>query len=215
MLSKRNTVVGLSIVAVFVLGVAVVSAQGNGNGNGNNGRGRNNGSNGIATQAFTGNQGNQQGNQSSNQHLGQLDLDLQFGEVVDADLSDEIIEALTITLLDEYAARDAYDDIIEQLGQVRPFINLTEAESTHALALESLFNRYGLELPEAHEVEIPEYETVAEACSDAYELEVANVDLYDTYLPLVSDYPDITLVMTTLRDASLDKHMPALAGCSG
>lgn len=211
MLSRRTTVIGLRIVAVFVLGVAVVSAQGYGNGNGNNGRGRDNGWNGIATQDFTDNQANQ----SSNQHMGQLDLDLQFGEVVDADLSDEIIEGLTITLLDEYAAYDVYDDIMEQLGEVRPFINLREAEANHALALESLFTRYGLELPEAIDVDVPEFATVTEACTWAYDIEVANVGLYDVYLPFMSDYPDITLVMTTLRDASLEKHMPALAGCSG
>ena len=226
MLSRKNLFIGLSIVAVFVLGVAIVSAQGNGNrnGNGNNGANgialqdcsANTGSNGVALQNCSDNQNNmRQGGQNGNQNTRQPGYGLPSGEVLDVDLPDDVIEGLTVTLLDEYAAYDVYNDMIEQLGEVIPFVNLRNAEANHALALERVFLRYGLELPVAGEVDVPEFATVTGACTRAYDIEVANVDLYDTYLPLMSDYPDMTRVMTNLRDASFNNHMPILASCSG
>jgi bacterioferritin (cytochrome b1) len=48
-----------------------------------------------------------------------------------------ILEALT----DEYKARAFYRLVIKTFGPVQPFINIVEAEETHAQALEALCSR--------------------------------------------------------------------------
>jgi hypothetical protein len=50
----------------------------------------------------------------------------------------------------------------------------------------------------------------------AVNAEIANRDLYGrTLLPAVISYPDITAVMTRLRDASEQNHLPAFRRCGG
>jgi hypothetical protein len=57
-------------------------------------------------------------------------------------------------------------------------------------------------------------ETLVDACKIGVEAEIANRDLYDgNLLPAGAAYPDITLVMQRLRDASEENHLPAFERC--
>jgi len=43
---------------------------------------------------------------------------------------------------------DNHEQVIRDLGQVRPFISIVEAEARHISALLALFERYGIAPPE-------------------------------------------------------------------
>jgi hypothetical protein len=127
----------------------------------------------------------------------------------------EVQEALLLGIKDEQNAYAFYDAVIDQFGAVRPFTNIQNAEAQHMEALEFLFDRYGLDVPEAQPLtEIPEMATRADACELAAQAEIANFGIYDQILDTVSDYPDLVQVFTNLRNASEVNHLPAFERCS-
>jgi hypothetical protein len=130
------------------------------------------------------------------------------------DLSASEVDALTMALNDEYHAWSAYDQIIADLGAVRPFTSIQRAEENHIAALVALFDRYGLDVP-ANEWpgSVPSFDTLAEACEAGVQAEIDNAALYDQLLNMV-DNPDIIQVFTNLQQASLTKHLPAFERCA-
>ena len=121
--------------------------------------------------------------------------------------------ALREALLDEYAAQAYYERLTERFGTSRPFMNLRQAEGRHVRALLTLFERGGIEPPkqtEATVLEVPA--TLAEAVRVAIEHERANAALYDELIATVSD-EDVKTVFTHLRDATMNRHLPALQRC--
>jgi hypothetical protein len=131
-------------------------------------------------------------------------------------LTDEIAAAMTAGWLDEVHAQAAYAGLIDQFGEVIPFVQLQRAEAQHQAAWERQFERFGLALPEAPAVTpLPAYASVAEACAAAVTIEQDNIGLYDDMLAAFEGYPTLTRVVTALRDASLNRHLPALEACAG
>ena len=103
-------------------------------------------------------------------------------------LSTVLIEAIN----DEYKAQATYRHVINKFGEIRPFINIVEAESRHIEALLPLFDKYGITVPEdnwASNIEEPQ--TVLEACQIGVEAEIENAEMYDRLLKLTVDYPDV------------------------
>ena len=132
------------------------------------------------------------------------------------ELPADVVEALQAGLQDEYHAYAVYQAVIDQFGSVWPFVNIQAAEAQHIAALEVLFNRYGIDIPEAQPLtEAPTLTSAQDACAVAAEAEIANFNLYDQWMATASDYPDIVQVFTTLRDASQYNHLPAFENCSG
>jgi hypothetical protein len=127
----------------------------------------------------------------------------------------EVVKAMQAGWLDEYNALATYDALIAKFGAIRPFVNIRDAEAQHMAAWEFLFKRYNLALPAKPQVEAPTFATVAEACKAAATLESANLALYDDMLKSVSQYPDVTMVITALKNASQFRHLPALQRCAG
>lgn len=127
----------------------------------------------------------------------------------------EVVEAMTAGWLDEHRAAMTYQAIIDQFGAVRPFTNLLAAEQQHIAAHEAMFARYGLDVPAPITVETPVFASIAEACAAGAAIESDNAGLYDEWLATVAGYPDLTQVFTTLRDASLNQHLPAMERCAG
>lgn len=133
----------------------------------------------------------------------------------DASLTDEQVSLMTAGWLDEINAQAIYAGIVEQFGSVRPFVNLAAAEAQHASAWAFLFDRYGVELPDATPtVEVPTFATVGEACQFALDAETGNTALYDDLAASFTDYPDITQIITSLRNASEQNHTAALENCA-
>jgi hypothetical protein len=128
--------------------------------------------------------------------------------------------ALGSALQDERHAEAFYAAIMAKFGDARPFSNIVEAERQHEAMLIGLYETYSVAVPEngytTGALEAPAApETLLEACKIGVEAEIANRDLYDgNLLPAVAAYPDITVVLQRLRDASEENHLPAFQRCA-
>lgn len=128
-------------------------------------------------------------------------------------LNEQEVTALREALDDEYHAWTTYDQVIEDFGEVRPFINVRDAEARHIEALLGLFDRYGIEAPEnPWPRRVTRYRRVKDACSDAVQAEVENVALYDRLMSSTRR-PDLQAVFGRLREASQERHLPAFQRC--
>jgi len=127
----------------------------------------------------------------------------------------EIVNKVLIEAInDEYKARATYRQVINKFGEIRPFINIADAESRHIEALLPLFEKYGVTVPEdnwASSIEAPQ--SILEACQVGVEAEIENAEMYDRLLELTVDYPDVQLVLTQLQRASTENHLPAFQRC--
>jgi rubrerythrin len=130
-----------------------------------------------------------------------------------ATLDADTLAAMSEALDDEYKARATYQAVISAFGEIRPFINIVEAEQRHAEALLALYRRFGATPPEdqwAGEVEPPE--SIAKACSDAIEGEIENARMYERLLGQVRNSA-VREVLLRLQAASQDNHLPAFQRC--
>jgi len=139
------------------------------------------------------------------------DLDYPAGK-----LPTEVKTALEKAIDDEYKALSTYEKVIETFRQVRPFSMIKGAEQKHIASLKSIFDKYGLIVPEnqwINKIETPA--TLQQACQIGVDAEIANVALYrDSLLPSVVGYEDIVVVFTNLMNASQQKHLPAFERCN-
>ncbi len=123
-------------------------------------------------------------------------------------------DALRMALDDEYKAVATYEQVIEDFGGVRPFINIVKAEQNHIDALLPLFAKYGLEVPEnSYLGNMDSFDSIKEACEAGIQGEIENVALYDRIDAMVED-EDVAYVFSRLRQASQDKHLPAFQRCA-
>jgi rubrerythrin len=128
-------------------------------------------------------------------------------------LDEQTLAALREALADEYRARATYQKVIGTFGQVRPFINIVEAEKRHAAELVSLFEANGVKPPQdqgAEKAEAPA--SIEAACKAAIQAEEANVAMYDRLLQTVKE-PVVRDAFLRLRKASRDRHLPAFRRC--
>jgi len=124
------------------------------------------------------------------------------------------VEALHDALDDEYRAWATYDRVIRDFGDVRPFVNIRDAEARHIEALRSLFRFYGLEVPPNTWPErVAPFADVQQACDAGVEAEIENARLYVRLLQ-ATERPDILAVFVRLRDASQTRHLPAFRRCA-
>ena len=132
------------------------------------------------------------------------------------DLSAPAVAALVAAIQDEYHAYAVYQVVIDQFGPVVPFTRIQAAEAQHIAALETLFNRYDIPVPAPEALEdLPEFNSVADACALGAAAEVANFELYDSWISETQDYPDLVQVLTSLRNASEFNHLPTFEQCAG
>ena len=128
-------------------------------------------------------------------------------------LSKNEVNALHEALDDEFKAWATYDQVIDDFGPIRPFINIREAEARHINALLGIFNVHGLTPPDNTWIgKTPRYESVEAACAAAAQAEVDNAELYERVMQR-SDRPEILTVFRHLRDASQQRHLPAFRRC--
>lgn len=114
---------------------------------------------------------------------------------------------------DEYKARATYHQVIADFGDLRPFVNIVQAEQRHIDALVVLFERYGVPVPEdPWPSRVPRYGSLAEACRAGVEAEVENAALYDRVLE-GTRRPDVLTVYRNLQRASQENHLPAFRRC--
>ncbi len=128
-------------------------------------------------------------------------------------LTDEQQAALEDFLVDEHRALTTYEGIMAQFGEVQPFASIAHAEEQHIAALESVFERYDLQLPEIPDFDVPTFDSVEAACAAGAQAEINNAALYDE-LSDVFTQADILRVTEHLRNASLQRHLPAFEACA-
>ena len=151
---------------------------------------------------------------NQNKQLNQHDQD-HLSEFPVEGLSEDEIEALDLTINDEFKAEATYQKVLDTFGDIRPFSNIINAEKKHSDALAEIYGKYGLAIPENDWYDkVPEFDSVQEACQAGVEAEIENVALYDDLFAKV-DNQDIIAVFTSLRDASQNNHLPAFERCAG
>ena len=132
-------------------------------------------------------------------------------------------DALATTLQEEYLARDVYQAVIAKLGSTRPFANIFKSEEQHVAALTALFTKHGLAVPADTRATrtstlMAGVTTVDDALKLGVTVEKEDIALYEQLLKVV-DNQDILQVFGNLKDASVDRHLPAfenvLAGGTG
>ncbi len=136
-------------------------------------------------------------------------------------LTEAQVQAAYAALDDEYHAQSFYAAVIAKFGAVRPFSNIIKAEQTHAALVIEQLKASGAPIPANPYANgskalpaVPA--SKAEACAVAVQAEIANMALYNnTLLPAAVDNSALTQVFIALRDASLNKHLPAFKRCAG
>lgn len=129
--------------------------------------------------------------------------------MIDEKTKTMILEALD----DEYKARAFYRLVIKTFGPVRPFINIVEAEHTHARAVEALCVRYGIPLPaDAWDTKLEPPPSILEACRAGVEGEIENIAMYDRFL-CETDEPEVRRLFQRLQARSREAHLPAFERC--
>ena len=165
---------------------------------------------GEANAAYGGRQGGARGTGSQ----GAVNPAPALSTIPAGDLSQSEADALLMALEDEYKAWAVYDQVIDDFGAVRPFTSIQKAEESHIAALVTLFERYGLEVPENEwSGTVPAFDTLADACAAGVQAEIDNAALYDELFSMV-DNADIIQVFTSLQRASETKHLPAFERCA-
>lgn len=243
-MSKQLKIVSvIVIVAALLVVVGVVAAQGNGNvnrgGNGNGNGNANQNGNGICDPAGCVNDPQNNAYQYGGQGFGNRWTDedgngngqsrggmygpgpngggfyANLPPAFESELPQDVVDLMVSGWLDEQNAYEIYGGVIEQFGEVRPFVNIQKAEAQHIAAWEYLFSRYDIAVPEVPAADVPEFASLAEACQISADAEVANFGLYDTMLAAFEAYPDLSQVTLTLRNASEFSHLPAFQNCAG
>jgi len=129
-------------------------------------------------------------------------------------MTQKLEQALIEALDDEYKACATYAHIISVFGEIRPFINIMQAEKRHIQALLPLFRKYGFSIPEdswGDRVETPN--SILEACQAGVEAEIENAEMYDRLLAATKDYVDVQQVFKNLQRASQENHLSAFQRC--
>lgn len=218
--TKRIGIMVLVVVAIFALALNVVGAQdnpGNGNGNGNqneNGYGQGSANrNGSANQP-AGDGVGYQGGRNPDAAFG-MGLHQNLPAATVDVLPPEVVNLMLAGWLDEQHAYAVYGVIMDEFGELRPFVNIQRSETQHIAAWEFLFDRYGIEVPAVPSFDLPTFSSVTDACTAGAATEIVNFELYDTMLATFEPYPDLLQVAQSLRDASEFNHLPALEQCAG
>jgi len=129
----------------------------------------------------------------------------------------DLIDALTEAIQDEYHAVWAYQYVLGLLGNVKPFANIENAEKQHVDAIAKLFGKRALDVPDSEwgDDDLPELAAITslkEACQAGVEAENENIAMYRRLLE--GSLPDdVAKVFAKLMSASLENHLPAFQNC--
>ncbi|MCX6107294.1 MAG: DUF2202 domain-containing protein [Proteobacteria bacterium] len=128
--------------------------------------------------------------------------------------STSLKSALVEAYQDELNAYMRYESIIQQFGDIMPFSNLVGSEERHMNLLEQVFKLNGWSPLKIYHPIAQFYSSVVSACDVSLEAEEYNVAMYDRLLKDTSN-EEARAVFLHLREASADRHIPALQRCAG
>ncbi len=129
-------------------------------------------------------------------------------------LSEAEITALQDAILEEYGAYNLYNAVIDQFGEVDPFVRIARSEQMHFTVLIRQAEKYGVEIPENPGLTSPvTFASIAEACQAGVDAEIADAELYDEVMA-VTTHTDLLRVYERLQKASLENHLPSFESCN-
>lgn len=117
----------------------------------------------------------------------------------------------------EYAAAASYQAVLDEFGPVEPYATILEAELRHIDALVRQLEKAGVSVPDnPYSGLIPAPDDLLAAAQAWAEGEIKNVEMYDALISQ-SASDSLTRVLSNLRSASLESHLPLfeLAAASG
>lgn len=119
-----------------------------------------------------------------------------------------IEQMLGYAIQDEYLARQEYELIVGEYGQLKPFTNIIRAEETHIQMLKDIYKKYGYEMPIDNAID---YAVLPNSLEEAFDIgvqaEIDNIAMYEKFLE--NELPDdIEVVFIELRDGSKN-HLAA------
>jgi hypothetical protein len=121
----------------------------------------------------------------------------------------EIVLAALMGPEGEYAAAASYLAVLDEYGSVEPYQSIYQSELRHIDALIRQLEKAGVVVPEnpyLGKVTIPDnLVSIAEAEA---RVEVLNVEMYDLLISKTEN-TNLIKVLTNLRTASLESHLPA------
>lgn len=126
----------------------------------------------------------------------------------------ELAVVMTTAIQDEYHAEQIYLKVLDDFGDVLPFLNIVVAEVRHSTSIGGLFENRGWVVPDSdwNSGNVPGFVTLSQACGTGVDAERANIALYDELLE--GDLPsDVRRVFESVRAASLNNHLPAFERC--
>jgi hypothetical protein len=127
----------------------------------------------------------------------------------------QLTATLARAIQDEYRAEAIYQGVLNDFGQVQPFVNILSAEERHSAAVGRLFSARGLAVPISTSTvaNVPHFAALSAACSAGTVAERENIAMYDDLLR--ADLPaDVRQVFSNNRSASVVNHLPAFERCS-
>jgi hypothetical protein len=108
----------------------------------------------------------------------------------------------------EYAASAMYQGVIDEFGQVEPYVTIRAAEERHISALIRQLDRYGIDVPANPYLGVVAAPADLQAAAEAWAIgEIENVTMYDDLLGKSSD-SNLERVLTNLRRSSQESHLP-------
>lgn len=128
-------------------------------------------------------------------------------------LAADNIKALNMALDDEYKSFATYQQVIDDFGEIKPFINIIRSEEKHIEHLRPFFEKYSQKVPaNPYLGKVDSYSSVKEACQAGVVAEEENVALYDKIYSFTDD-SDLIKVFNKLQRASQEKHLRAFRRC--
>jgi hypothetical protein len=122
------------------------------------------------------------------------------------------VDALGTALAVERFSHAQYAQVLADLGDVRPFSNITDAEAQHVDQIKTLMTRYAVAIPADATTGVVHYASLPLACVAAASNEQQVVTTYDELLTATTR-ADLLTLFGNLREVSLDNHLVAFTRC--
>jgi len=133
---------------------------------------------------------------------------------VNLDLEETLLsQVLRIAIYDEMQAYETYSSIINNLGELEPFVSVKEAEAVHYSALIALLKKYKIDVPANDcfkHINVPK--SYIECCEVGVATEINNIKMYDNLIKYTQE-EDVKDVLYRLQAASYNNHLPLFRKC--
>lgn len=127
--------------------------------------------------------------------------------------TDTLTAALTTAAGTEAYALATYQSMVSTLGAVAPWSTIAAAESQHLQTVRALASAHGVTLPSGSTAGASPPSSRTAACTLGVSVEHQVISTYDSLLPRVSGYPDVSRAFGNLRDGA-QAHLDAFEHCA-